>query len=39
VLLLGAVGIASMWETVFADVNVFLIAILNAMKVMKVNNV
>ncbi|MDH3651437.1 MAG: heavy metal translocating P-type ATPase [Saprospiraceae bacterium] len=32
VLLLGAWGIASMWEAVFADVGVALLAILNAMR-------
>lgn len=35
VLLLGAVGIATMWEAVFADVGVAIIAILNAMRVLK----
>lgn len=35
VLLMGAVGIATMWEAVFADVGVALIAILNAMRVAK----
>lgn len=34
VLLLGALGIATMWEAVFADVGVALIAVLNAMRVM-----
>ncbi len=38
VLLLGAMGIANMWEAVFADVGVAFIAILNAMRVMKVGN-
>ena len=33
-LVLGAMGVASMWEAVFADVGVALIAILNAMRVM-----
>lgn len=33
-LVLGAFGIASMWEAVFADVGVALIAIFNAMRVM-----
>ncbi len=33
-LVLGAIGVASMWEAVFADVGVALIAILNAMRVM-----
>lgn len=36
VLALGAGGIATMWEAVFADVGVALIAILNAIRVMKV---
>ncbi len=35
VLLLGALGIATMWEAVFADVGVSVIAILNAMRAMK----
>jgi Cd2+/Zn2+-exporting ATPase len=39
VLVLGAGGIATMWEAVFADVGVTLIAILNAMRVMKVNSI
>ena len=34
-LLLGALGVASMWEAVFADVGVTVIAVLNAMRVMK----
>lgn len=34
VLILGAVGIATMWEAVFADVGVTLIAVLNAIRVM-----
>jgi len=34
VLGLGAIGLASMWEAVFADVIVSLIAILNAMKLL-----
>lgn len=33
VLLLGAMGIATMWEAVFADVGVTLLAILNAMRI------
>jgi Cd2+/Zn2+-exporting ATPase len=36
ILSLGALGIASMWAAVFADVGVTLIAILNAMRVLKV---
>ena len=35
VLVLGAGGIATMWEAIFADVGVAVIAILNAMRVMK----
>jgi Cd2+/Zn2+-exporting ATPase len=38
VLILGACGIANMWEAVFADVGVALLAILNALRVMKWNN-
>jgi Cd2+/Zn2+-exporting ATPase len=34
-LVLGAFGIAAMWEAVFADVGVCLIAILNSMRVMR----
>ena len=34
-LLLGAFGIAGMWEAVFGDVGVALIAIFNAMRIMK----
>ena len=32
VLLMGAAGMANMWEAVFADVGVSVIAILNAMR-------
>ncbi|WP_082023936.1 heavy metal translocating P-type ATPase [Clostridium polynesiense] len=35
VLLLGALGIATMWAAVFADVGVALIAILNSMRVLR----
>jgi len=35
-LILGAFGIASMWEAVFADVGVSLIAIINAMRILKI---
>ncbi|MCL2030397.1 MAG: heavy metal translocating P-type ATPase, partial [Oscillospiraceae bacterium] len=34
-LLLGASGVADMWEAVFADVGVSLLAVLNAMRVLK----
>lgn len=37
VLILGAGGIATMWEAVFADVGVTVIAVINAMRVMKVD--
>lgn len=35
VLMLGALGMANMWEAVFADVGVSVIAILNAMRVLR----
>ena len=35
VLLLGAVGMATLWEAVFADVGVALLAVLNAMRIQK----
>jgi Cd2+/Zn2+-exporting ATPase len=38
-LLLGAFGYASMWEAVFADVGVTIIAVFNAMRVLNVKNV
>jgi len=34
-LTLGAFGIATMWEAVFADVGVSLLAVLNAMRIMR----
>ena len=39
VLLLGVIGLATMWEAVFADVGVALIAVLNAMRVMRVSKI
>lgn len=36
VLILGALGIANMWEAVFADVGVSVIAILNAMRTLNI---
>ena len=36
VLILGAVGVATMWLAVFADVGVSVIAILNAMRALKI---
>ena len=38
-LVLGALGIASMWEAVFGDMGVAIIAILNAMRVMNTKNI
>ena len=35
VLVLSAVGIATMWEAVFADVGVSVIAVLNAIRILK----
>ncbi|MBC2581625.1 heavy metal translocating P-type ATPase [Clostridium sp. DJ247] len=37
ILILGAFGVATMWEAVFGDVGVAVIAILNAMRAMKVD--
>ncbi len=37
VLILGALGMANMWEAVFADVGVAVIAILNAMRTLRYN--
>lgn len=39
ILVLGAFGFATMWEAVFGDVGVALIAVLNAMRVMKVEEI
>ena len=36
-ILLGAIGLATLWSAVFADVGVALLAILNASRVLKVN--
>ena len=36
VLILGAFGIANMWEAVFADVGVSVIAILNSMRTLRI---
>lgn len=38
-LILGAFGYATMWEAVFADVGVTIIAVLNAMRVMNVKEI
>jgi len=37
-LVLGALGVASMWEAVFADMGVAIIAVLNAMRAMNMKN-
>jgi Cd2+/Zn2+-exporting ATPase len=37
VMTLGAWGVASMWEAVFADVGVALLAILNAVRIQRMN--
>ena len=37
VLILGAFGVASLWGAVFADVGVSLLAILNAIRILKMN--
>ena len=37
VLILGALGMANMWEAVFADVGVSVIAILNSMRALKID--
>ena len=34
-LVLGALGMAGMWEAVFGDVGVTIIAVLNAMRILK----
>jgi len=34
-LILGAIGVSSMWEAIFADVGVSILAIFNAMRVMR----
>ena len=36
VLIMGAIGIATLWEAVFADVGVALLAILNAVRIQKI---
>ena len=38
VLILGSGGIATMWEAIFADVGVSVLAILNAMRAMNFKN-
>ena len=34
VLILGAMGVATMWQAVFADVGVTVIAVLNSMRIL-----
>ena len=36
-LLLGAVGLANMWIAIFADVGVMVLAVLNAIRCLKVS--
>ncbi|MHC6180520.1 heavy metal translocating P-type ATPase [Clostridium sp. JNZ X4-2] len=38
IMILGALGIANIWEAVFGDVGVALIAVLNSMRTMKFDN-
>ena len=39
VLILTAFGLSSMWQAVFADVGVSIIAILNALRALRVKNI
>ena len=39
VLVLTAIGLSTMWEAVFADVGVSIIAIINALRMLKVKNI
>ena len=39
VLILGAFGVANMWEAVFADVGVSVIAIVNAMRALNIRKI
>ena len=34
-IILGAMGVSGMWEAVFGDVGVMVIAVLNAMRILK----
>lgn len=38
VLILTTIGLGTMWEAVFADVGVSILAILNSLRVLKVKN-
>ena len=39
VLVLGALGMATMWGAVFADTGVALLAVFNSMRIIKSNNI
>ena len=39
VLILSAIGLSNMWQAVFADVGVSIIAILNALRMLRVKNI
>lgn len=39
VLILAAFGVSTMWEAVFADVGVSIIAIINALRILRVKNI
>ncbi len=39
VLILGAIGVATLWEAVFADVGVALLAIINAVRIQSAKNI
>ena len=39
VLVLGALGMATMWEAVFADTGVALLAVFNSMRIMKTKSI
>lgn len=39
ILILGIVGMATMWEAVFGDVGVTIVAVLNVMRVLKVDDI
>lgn len=38
ILILGALGIASMWLAIFADVGVALLAVLNSLRALRTEN-
>lgn len=39
VLILSAIGLSNMWQAVFADVGVSVIAILNSLRMLRVKNI